>query len=643
MAEELRICSLKGLGGTFEIEEKQLTGTNSPAPKYTGPLSRALNLFMDLNFGNDKLNYTLAMKSSVGNYNATSGYYDEDSCLYSMQTNQSDLGLSLLWHPVQGKNLKSQPFYMGDIVKMISRYEVSTQTYDSDAMSIFAYVFTPGVWLTVIVSYFIFWLIIKMFVYMENKMNVGEGTRDDSLYEVLTHIFQVETVDYRLLGMQLISFFASVLSFVVIVHFTCSIKTDIVVVQEPDMINSYDDLLTKPNIRLIFPTLSDTLSKFESADPQSKERRAFERSLKFLEGDRNRMILRPAGMDMVQLIDFLRNVAFEKDRRTVACLLETHIRVVMNMACYLKVIFSRSVDSARQQSMNFYAWTSQDPDAKENILTLAYSAFYKSHYVEKIRRRIERFVEMGFKEMLDKFMNVAPVDEKMRDREGDIYRNCKADDYHQNLPHVECASFGPIQFKALSITCGVLLILSVVAMVREKYKKRQSKFKNIRLPAPGSNAAVLRMDRSVQPGLRTFPFRRNLVTASRVCGQGGRQEALNMQSKAGVAPSTKFVNRKGGQRVTCQVELATRTTTDKRGVFGPRDQSIRNAVPFRYIDGVEEIELVEQGIQSTSNGQWRVGGASSMNFSDRRGDFDVEMWRQLRSKDQPLKWKVTRV
>ena len=638
MAEEVRICSLKGLGGTFEMDENQLTGTNSPAPKYTGPLSRALNLFMDLTFGNDSLNYTLVTKTSVGNYNATSGYYDEDSCLYSMQTNQSDLGLSLLWHPVQGKNLKSHPFYIGDIVKMVSRYEVSTKTYASDAMSIFANVFTPGVWLTVVASYFIFWLITKMFLYMENKMISGQRTRDDSLYEVLTHLFQVETVDYKLLGMQFISFFASVLSFVVIAHFTCSIKTDIVVVQEPDMVNSYDDLLTKPNIRLVFPTLSDTLSKFESADPKSKERRAFERSLQFVKGDRDRMILHPAGMDMIQLIDFLRDAAFEKDMRTVACLLETHVRVVLNLVCYLKVLFSRSVDAAKRQTMNFYAWTSQDPHAKENILTLAYSAFYKSPYLEKVQRRIKRIVEMGFMQMLDEFINVPPVEDKMRNREeGDFYRNCKAEDYHQNLPHVECAPFGPIQFRGLSITCGLLLVLSVVAFARERCKKRQSKFRN--MLAPGSNAVVLQLDRSVGPRLRAVPFGR-MVAAIEGSDQGSRQ------SRVGATPSTNFPHRKGRQTVKCEVEIARRASTDRSGVFGRRNPSVRssqNTLPFRYIDEAEEIEVFEQGTQSTSFGQSRVGGASSLNFSNRRGDFDVELWRQIRSRDQPVKWKVTRV
>ena len=471
MAEEVRICLLKGLGGTFEMNEKQLTGINSPAPRYFGPLSRALNLLSDMTFGYDKLNYSAVTKTSVGILNVTSGYYDGESCIYSMQTNQSDLGIAILWYPPEGENLALHPIYVIDIPNMVSRYIILTQTYDSDVMGVFANAATPQVWLMFALLSIVFWLVIKMHFRMENKMNASQRSRDDSLYEVLTHLFQVETIDYTGASMKLLSIFASVLSFMVITYLTISMKTDIVVVEEPDMIDSYDDLLKKPNIHLTFPMFGDILSKFEFADPKSKERRAYERSLKFV-GDRNEMLFHAVGMDMVQLIDIIRGIAFEKDRRTVAIILDAYRAIAKNFACYLKVIYSRSVDIAVQQSTNFYVWSSQDVDAQESTLAFAYSAFYKSPYLKKIHGRMKLIFAMGFKNIWNRFIDVLPVEEKMSEREGDIFRSCRADDYHNNMPHVDCAPFAMVQFRALTITCGVLLVLSVVALVREKYKKR---------------------------------------------------------------------------------------------------------------------------------------------------------------------------
>ena len=402
MAEEVRICLLKSLGGMSELKEKQLTGTNSPAPRYYGAFGPYINLYVDLIFGKDRLNYTTVLKTSMGIINETTGYFNEQSCLHSMQTNKSDLGLAWLWYPAERKNLNSHPFYRSESVKMVAPYKVFNQTYDSDAMGVVAYAYTPAVWFTVALSCVAFWFIIKMRVRMRNKFRPSKMIRDESLYQVLTHIFRVEKINYRGASMKVVSLFASVLSFVIIIHFICSMKTDIVVVQEPDMINNYNDLLTMPNIRLLFISVGDTLSKFELADPQSKERHAYERSLKTVGGDKSKLMLKSAGVDMLQLISSIRDAVFDNNLRPVACLLKNHVKVAMNLICYLRVMISRSSDASKEKSLNFYAWSSQDPDAKENFLTSAYSAFYKSLYLKKVQKRMKWFFCNGIREYVEK-------------------------------------------------------------------------------------------------------------------------------------------------------------------------------------------------------------------------------------------------
>ena len=643
MVEEVRICLLKGLGGTIGFDKKLLAGTNSPPPKYTGLLSKAANLFIYSIFGEDRLNYTTVLKKSIGIFNASSGYYDEDSCLYSMQTNQSDFGLAWPWYPVQGKNLKSFSLYRADKVKMLSRYEVMTQTYDSDVMGVFAYAFTPGVWLTVALSCFIFWLMIKTHVRMRNKMDTSQTTRDDSLYEVLTHLFQVETIDYTGASMKVVSLFASVLSFVVIVYFTCSMKTDIVVVQDPDLINNYDDLLTKPNIRLMFSSLSDTLSKFESADPQSKERQAFERSLKFVKGDRSEMIIHPAGMNMLQASDSLQEVALEKSRRTVAPILSSQIKVITNFVCYLKVLLSQSGDAALKQSMNYYSWTSEDPNAREDLLTSVYSAFYKSPYLERIQKRMKWIVAMGFNSMWDKFHDILIINGKINNREeGDIFRNCLSDDYRENLPQVKLAPFAPVQFKALTITCGVLLVLSVVAIVRERYNKRvkHPKFGHNKVAVAGPGGVADQENQTEQSDQNDAPLG-NVVIAIEAVEQEERQDILNVQveSVVEVVPPVESSNKKSN---TQQVELPPNTTAEPSAMLSRPDQSEQSSWKNVPLEQEEAIEVFNrEGRQGTSNGQSRAGVASSIDFSSRRGVINVEMWRKIRSMDQPVKWKVT--
>ena len=558
----------------------------------------------------------------MGIFNETSGYYNEDSCLYSMQINQSDLGIASLWYPARGKNLEIHPFYRSDIVRMISPYRVLTQTYDSDLMGVFAYVFTPGVWMTVVLSCFVFWFITKMHLCMRNRLNSSKRIRDDSLYEVLTHLFQVETIDYKGACMKVVSLFASVLSFVVIAYFTCSMKTDIVVVQEPDMINSYDDLLTKPNIRLTFSTLGDTFSRFESADPQSKERRAFERSLKTVGGDKDKMIMKSEGIG--QLIGFIKGALFDSNMRTVSCLFKNHVKVALNLLCYLKVMMSRSPDASTEQSLNFYAWASQDPDAKENLLTSAYSAFYKSPYLEKVHKRVKRIYAMGFENMWERLADLSPAKVLSRE-EGDIYRSCKADDYHRNLPQVECAPFALVQFKALTITCGVLLVLSVVAFAREKCKKKPKhpRFGH-KVAVAASSGVADREGQSEQSGRNDAPWGR-VVTAIEVVEREA-QDTLNVHSRVQVATSMELFNERSGLKQEYGVELPLSTIAGPSATVHRSNQSIQSSWTNA------EIELFDQRrTQSIPNVQLRVRPFStkfSRRKGARKGTCEVELVRR---------------
>ena len=316
--------------------------------------------------------------------------------------------------------------------------------------------------------------------------------------------------------------------------------------------------------------------------------------------------------------------------------------------------------------------------------------------------------------MLKRLGNVLPVDDKMKGREGDAFRNCKADDYHQNLPHVECAPFAPVQFRALTITCGVLLVLSVVAIVYEKCYKRPKH------PIFGHNKVVIARPRRAinRVGLNNAPFGR-VATGIEVFGQE-RHHTLNVQSRDVVAhsmnlfnkrsnsqqqrrvelplstvagssanfyrldqlaetrwknatwkqkevdeieffdqrkqsimnmqsgvrpPSMKFSRTRSGQKVTCQVELARRTSADRREMLGRRGRPLRQsrkAVLFRPSNEMNEIEYLEQSSQGISNWQSQFK-VPSLNFSNRtkRSNSAAKMRSRNRSRSQRFKLKIT--
>ena len=67
-------------------------------------------------------------------------------------------------------------------------------------------------------------------------------------------------------------------------------------------------------------------------------------------------------------------------------------------------------------------------------------------------------------------------------REGDTYRDCLAENYRDNLPHVSYDAFKPVQFKTLVYICATLIFtgaifLSFEFQIKQKLKASRRKRK----------------------------------------------------------------------------------------------------------------------------------------------------------------------
>ena len=295
------------------------------------------NYFIGAVFGKEKLNYTSVIKSVNGHFNTATASYDEGSCLYSLQTNESDVTNSFVLHPIMNENIKPlQPFSKENIY-LFSKYNVSRQLKAADVMSTFAEVYTTEVWILFVTFTLIFWILIRSHIKLMNTLKrKREKLRHDSLYRVLMQLFQVDYVSF--INIRIISFVMTLFSFYIILFFTMSMKTDIVVVDEPVIINTYDDLLAMPRFKLIFPLMSDYYKRFESSEPGSKERKLWERSLEEAKGNRSKILFELTESDSVQIRKTLENIAFASTVETVATVTDFTKEIAKYALCLLKVI-----------------------------------------------------------------------------------------------------------------------------------------------------------------------------------------------------------------------------------------------------------------------------------------------------------------
>ena len=465
----LRFCLLSGLGTAWELDENQATGFNSKGPRYYGPISRTFNLLTEVFVGNKLINYTSVIKDTIGSYNSTSGYYDDGSCLHSLQINESDFGMVWAHHPLVAKNLKPLPPYLSDHIYMLSRYEISNETYAADFVKAFGDVFSLEIWFVFACFIFIFWALVKLHIKF-----VSRGTiRDDALYEVLTQLFQVESVDYSPHSLKMVALFSSLLSFHIFNYFTLSMKTDIVVIPEPKVVRSYDDLLAMPHIKIMFPRLIDNIERFESAALGTKERMLWQKSLKEVNYDKSQLMLKIGGTDIIATLTSIEDVILDPKVFTLGLVSELYMRATRELACILKscVIYRRWLEDPAAHEMDFYTWLSKDPKDSGYIISWSYSASFKSPVLNEIYARASWAFSLGIREMILLDLNQVPTNafQIQNQAEGDIYRSCL--DYRENMSNVKFAPFAPIQFKTLGYSYVLLLLAASTCLTCENFKQ----------------------------------------------------------------------------------------------------------------------------------------------------------------------------
>lgn len=483
--ESIRLCLFSGVQGSFEIDASRCNGLQSNGPRYYGVMGGVMNLILDVFLGKNKLNCTSVSKVTMGNLDSSTGWYDEESCLYSMQINESDVGFGIIPYPIAAKNIANLPVYMVDNPYMLSKYRVSTKTSSADILSAFFDTFAWEIWVLLALYAFVFWWLFKCHLANVRQDNCRRRQRDDSLYQVLTHLFKVNSAQYEQVSLRVVSFFLALLSFHFLTYFTVSMNTDMVVVNEPRIIRSYDDLLATPRVRLLFPMLVDYTGPFELGEPDSKEHILWQKALKEVGGKKEDLFLKIGGRSFIEMIRLFGNSAFDPNVETVAIIPEAMKGVATKTLCFLKATISFRLlaqnvpmdpinRQRRIRGMTTFSWLSKDPDVNENILTWSYSAFYNTPYTKLIIKRASRMFSLGLKGMFLLQLDRPATDMTtiQNSAEGDTYRRCFAPDYRSNLPHPENAPFKLIHFIVLGYSCLAFLIAATFFLAMEKSRRK---------------------------------------------------------------------------------------------------------------------------------------------------------------------------
>ena len=538
--ESVRFCLTQFDTDATQTDKKTLNGVYGTGVKFSGALSEPLNWMNQIAFGHELFNYTSVVKRSFGRYNESSGLFNEDSCMYSVQRNESDVGLVYvqMTFMANAHGLRIIPPHFRQYNAILSKYNITDSFRIPDVFENFRTAFDRYIWAALALFVLAFIVLVKIQIRMENKRakkrrlremsqiwkKLGEKLnvrlqsdprarsmlspvlaserpksltqrlraipplkllKDNAIYDVLTHLSQVETVDYDVLFLRVIFFFITILSFYILMFFGNLMSTDMVLAEEPQIIRSYKDLLDKEKLQMVFLEIQDDYMEFEYAPPGSIKRKLWDRSMESVNGKRDDLFIKmgsDSGLASSAVSSISKTVSVDEKNRIelVAVFSSTIVSAARATACSAKAAFAyRNSKNGEQFARMFksletiYSWVAKDPDERETLATPFLRQGFRTPLARRMEKRSAYLVEAGTLEYIfDKSLAKTVLFSRPETPdEVDVYRKCMSDDIRENMKKNVVIAMKLNQFKLLVCTCGGILVLGFVVLLYEGWFK----------------------------------------------------------------------------------------------------------------------------------------------------------------------------
>ena len=239
-------------------------------PYAEGPFKFIVNEIIDYIWSRP-VNYTLTVASSLGT----------DGCQALIARNQSDVVLGLVDFPINEEYEKVNPVitFMEEPLVIIQAYnrtrhneklaDIVKQSLDS---------FSISLWMSIVCFVLVMGIMFgirEKLLENDYKMGGNEDDEEDSyppIFYAFVCFIQHDSMDFSDFTRRILTLVLSVASFIIITGYFCNLMaTDMVVVDKPDVMSSYDDILERPEVTVLFLKQLSDYEHFRDADKDSKE------------------------------------------------------------------------------------------------------------------------------------------------------------------------------------------------------------------------------------------------------------------------------------------------------------------------------------------------------------------------------------
>ena len=275
MASVMRKCNPYNFALILEYEDSQFKGIMGPAiNEMISDLERAANVTFKIRSQNDGVGEKV---------NNSSQRFT--GCIGLLQQNQSDLITQLVTYPIDADNIVQGDVVSYSSVQMFNSYSASDDEEREEVVQIESCFlsFSWTVWLlcllTSLITFIAFYTWKNVRFKMTRKSHLLRGANRYPLYQVLVHMARFGELyhpsgPFKCLLFLILSFF----SLLVLFYFNASISTDLVVVEPPSTVRTYEEHLDH-QVALMFISGTDVYMHFKFAPEGSEEKRLWDMSV----------------------------------------------------------------------------------------------------------------------------------------------------------------------------------------------------------------------------------------------------------------------------------------------------------------------------------------------------------------------------
>lgn len=314
-------------------------------------------------------------------------------CYRSIRDNQSDF--SLLGHDYPTIDYdKVDPYQvLGEVsLSILSGYHSKAEADVSfnDFILTSMKSFDSQTWFAVLVmvaAFFGLWMT-KIALFPDNNHVSLRRRIAEALWDTLLLFISQESADYYKFMDRLLSILMTLSFFLLTNIYFGLMSTDLVTVTKPSVINSYEDIMNRPNITPVFLAMTSDHQEFEDAyfdDDGSIQ-------AKFWAEYKDKVEMADPRSAPGKLINLMQE-AFNMKR--VLIMNEISIRVSRRTACRFKV--------GNEIFPNIYTWVSKDPNARKQKKGLIMrNGMKQTPQLKVFRRKIRSLIETGlFHNLMD--------------------------------------------------------------------------------------------------------------------------------------------------------------------------------------------------------------------------------------------------